>query len=347
GARENTQQFQNPATPADGVTLAVNTLRGQQYQGLNLQQIGAKWSNGDPNWAQNVSRATGIGLTDVPNLNDPATLTKLVHGIGVAEGKNLAPFTPDVINQGVQSALAGKSVNFASTAPARGTGSEGSSFTPDQIFTRNQPYVRPGATNYVTQLSPQDEQSFQAWAQKNGVHADPPTDAKSDYDMRGFWKALQAGDPKATTAVDKNDGKIHFPDTWKTPYDLTFSSDSQFANANAPTWNDKDQLVTPDGKIVFDDRNRAPYMGAAQTPSYKPLATYYQENYATIVSNAQTVAEQKWPNDPDLQDRYVTGITKNLNATIKAQDESNKADYGAVQAYVYKNNITTAAQLQG
>ncbi|MDE2020896.1 MAG: hypothetical protein KGJ13_11220, partial [Patescibacteria group bacterium] len=49
----------------------------------------------------------------------------------------------------------------------------------------------------------------------------------------------------------------------------------------------------------------------------------------------------------DLQDRYVTGITKNLNATIKAQDESNKADYGAVQAYVYKNNITTAAQLQG
>ncbi|MDE2105890.1 MAG: hypothetical protein KGL39_52195, partial [Patescibacteria group bacterium] len=86
---------------------------------------------------------------------------------------------------------------------------------------------------------------------------------------------------------------------------------------------------------------------SATTAPYKPLATYYQENYATIVSNAQAIAAQKWPNDPDLQDRYVTGITKSLNSTIKAQDESNKADYGAVQAYVYKNSITSAAQLQG
>ena len=202
GARANTQQFQNPATPADGVALTVNTLRGQQYAGLNLQQIGAKWSNGDPNWAQNVSKSTGIGLTDVPNLNDPATLTKLVHGIGIAEGKDLTPFTPDVINQGVQSALSGKPVNFSTVTPS------------------------------------------------------------------------------------------------------------------------------------------------TATAQYKPLATYYQENYATIVSHAQDVAAQKWPNDPDLQDRYVSGVTKSLNTTIKAQDESNKADYGAVQSYVYKNAVTSASQLQ-
>jgi hypothetical protein len=65
-----------------------------------------------------------------------------------------------------------------------------------------------------------------------------------------------SGDPLAKNAVDPNDGIMHFPDTWKTPYHETFSNDSQWALPSAPAWNDKDQLVAPNGGILFDDRNR-------------------------------------------------------------------------------------------
>lgn len=76
-----------------------------------------------------------------------------------------------------------------------------------------------------------------------------------DYDMRGFWKALQAGDPLAQAAIDPNDQRMHYPDYWKTPYHETFSAESQWADPKkAPSWNDKDQLVMPDGTVIFDDR---------------------------------------------------------------------------------------------
>lgn len=73
--------------------------------------------------------------------------------------------------------------------------------------------------------------------------------------MRGFWTALQQGKPIATTAIDPNDKRIHYPDYWKTPLHQTFSAESQWANpARAPAWNDRDQLVLPNGQVIYDDR---------------------------------------------------------------------------------------------
>ena len=69
--------------------------------------------------------------------------------------------------------------------------------------------------------------------------------------MRGFYKALQNGDEMAKTAVDPHDKQIHFPDYWKTPYHETFSNESQWATKGAPSWNDQDQLVLPNGTILF------------------------------------------------------------------------------------------------
>jgi hypothetical protein len=69
--------------------------------------------------------------------------------------------------------------------------------------------------------------------------------------MRGFWQSGGGG-----TAVNPNDNMLHFPDTYKTPYHQSFSAESQWALPNAPTWNSQDQLVTPDGRIVFDERNK-------------------------------------------------------------------------------------------
>ena len=88
-------------------------------------------------------------------------------------------------------------------------------------------YAKPGP--YVTQLDPQDETRFQSWVKQNQIPwQDSPT---SDYDMRGFWKAQQSGDPNA-----KRGANLHFPDTWKTPYHETFSNESKYALPTAGRW---------------------------------------------------------------------------------------------------------------
>lgn len=118
-------------------------------------------------------------------------------------------------------------------------------------YARNKGYAKEG--DYQTQLTPEQDQQFMAWIQQNKV----PFNSKlstQDYDMKGFWQALQAKDPKAVSAVDPNDNQIHYPDYWKTPYHETFSSESQWATDKAPKWNDKDQLVDSAGKVLFDDK---------------------------------------------------------------------------------------------
>ena len=129
-------------------------------------------------------------------------------------------------------------------------------------YQRNQAFMLPGDHVYNTPLSPQEEKEFRAYIadrsdpRDEGREFNP--DAKiTDYDMRGWWKAMKAGDPRAALRADENDPRmlLHRSDYWKTPYDMTFSSESQWAHPKkAPHWNDLDQLVTPDGKILYDDR---------------------------------------------------------------------------------------------
>jgi hypothetical protein len=69
-----------------GRRAASNLLGRSDYAGKTLGEIGKRWAEGDPNWAKNVSRATGIGVDERPNLTDPAVRDKLVGGIGKAEG---------------------------------------------------------------------------------------------------------------------------------------------------------------------------------------------------------------------------------------------------------------------
>lgn len=123
----------------------------------------------------------------------------------------------------------------------------------DKVYQRNQPYVAKGAAGFNTQLGPLQELQFQKWVGENKVPFD--TSAKvSDYDMRGFYGALMGGHPKAATAVNPNDNQMHYPDYWKTPYHETFSNESQWAGPVAPQWNEQDQLVAPNGRILYDER---------------------------------------------------------------------------------------------
>jgi hypothetical protein len=127
------------------------------------------------------------------------------------------------------------------------------------IFARNSAWVKPGQHTYNTPLAPKQERAFRDWLGANSVPFDPAAQV-SDYDMRGFWKGLQAGDPRAASAVDPNDNRIHYPDYWKTPYHETFSNESQWATPDAPHWKD-DQLVTKNGDVLFDDKARPGYAG--------------------------------------------------------------------------------------
>ena len=124
----------------------------------------------------------------------------------------------------------------------------------DEYYARNSKYARP-ADSYQTQLSSDEEAEFRKWAKKNKV---PYSDSKkADYDMRGFWKAAKTGDPRAASGINANDGRMHFSDYWKTPYHESFSVESQWATPMAPRWNEEDQLILPDGSIVFDERAKA------------------------------------------------------------------------------------------
>jgi translation initiation factor 6 (eIF-6) len=120
-------------------------------------------------------------------------------------------------------------------------------------FARNSAYAKPAPVNgYLTQLPAQEEASFQSWVKQNKVPFDSSSTA--DYDMRGFYKGLMSGDPHAQSSVDPNDQKLHYSDYWKTPYHQTFSAESQWATQGAPRWNRQDQLVLPNGQVVFDDK---------------------------------------------------------------------------------------------
>jgi hypothetical protein len=144
---------------------------------------------------------------------------------------------------------------------------EAGKVTPEaQNYARNSKWAKPGP--YRTDLGDQ-EGAFRQWVKDNKVPFDPTEQGPTDYDMRGFWKAAQQGDPRAQTAPNPNDGKIHYDDYWKTPYHQSFSNDSQWAQPNAPHWNDKDQLInSEDNSVVFDER--APKTPQIQSPPIQP-----------------------------------------------------------------------------
>ncbi|HLY88321.1 MAG TPA: hypothetical protein VKQ27_04995 [Acetobacteraceae bacterium] len=116
--------------------------------------------------------------------------------------------------------------------------------------------VRKPAAGYSTQLSPLDEMAYRQWVADHGVPTNPDATAPQDYDMRGFYQGLQQQNPRAQSAIDPNDSKLHYPDFWKTPLHQTLSNESQWAPPNAPSWTDDDKLVQPNGRVVFDDRNQ-------------------------------------------------------------------------------------------
>lgn len=98
------------------------------------------------------------------------------------------------------------------------------------------------------------EMQFRQWVQQNNVPFDVHA-PMSDYDMRGYWQALQRNQPMARgTEINPNDNRPHFTDYYKTPLHKTFSGESQWGDANTPRWANDSQLAAPSGKVVYDEK---------------------------------------------------------------------------------------------
>jgi hypothetical protein len=118
----------------------------------------------------------------------------------------------------------------------------------DRAFAENRRYAIDPP--WLTVLSPADEASFRAWVSANRVPFDPNAEIV-DYDMRGYW--LDEIKPGGVWDGD------HFPDTWKTPYDTTFSAESKYAIPSCPLKWEGDRLFNTDtGRLIFGAPAPAP-----------------------------------------------------------------------------------------
>jgi hypothetical protein len=109
-------------------------------------------------------------------------------------------------------------------------------------YKHNAPFAKPGP--YQTPLSPTQEAAFRHWLAQNKVQFDPNA-TLTDYDMRGFWlSGMRSGREPG--------GQVGYPDTYKTPYDTTFSGESKYATPNCPfKWVGDNLIDQRNGQLIF------------------------------------------------------------------------------------------------
>jgi hypothetical protein len=113
---------------------------------------------------------------------------------------------------------------------------------------------QPPFKSQYAQLSPLDELAFRQWVAQNQIPFNPDANG-SDYDMRGYWRGMQQGNPQAMpTQINPNDNQPHYTDYYKTPLHQSFSAGSQFAGPDAGQWINDHQLADPSGRILFDEQ---------------------------------------------------------------------------------------------
>jgi hypothetical protein len=134
----------------------------------------------------------------------------------------------------------------------------------DAAYKHNRPFAKPGP--YQTALTTAEEGAFRQWVAKNRVPFDP--NAKIvDYDMRGYWRSSGGKLP----AHGERGMPYAWPDTFKTPYDTTFSKESKYATADCPfVWQEDDNLVDQrNGQLIF---GTAPTTPGANESGYSSRA---------------------------------------------------------------------------
>jgi hypothetical protein len=132
------------------------------------------------------------------------------------------------------------------TSPSAAGGQVPTPFTQEgpqfyaQAYQQNAPFAKAGP--YQTRLPASQEEAFRQWVKSKGVPFDPNAPVV-DYDMRGYFAATGGRGWKQGS---------HFPDTFKTPMDTTFSNESKYATADNPfVWKGDYLVDRRTGQVVF------------------------------------------------------------------------------------------------
>lgn len=119
--RSGPDSFRIYDSPEAGAADAAALLR-RGYRGRNLLQIGQKWApasdgNNPGQWARVVSQYSGLPVGQVPDMEDPDVLARLLRGISWIEKEDPRRFSEDIISRGVQMALSNEGGKFHGGVP--------------------------------------------------------------------------------------------------------------------------------------------------------------------------------------------------------------------------------------
>lgn len=161
--------------------------------------------------------------------------------------------------------------------PAEGPSFYGAAYAHNRPFAVAPP-KNGGKGPYQTKLTAGQEKDFRKWVADNNVPFDP--NAKIvDYDMRGYWlNVIVTGKGKWAG------GGTHFPDTYKTPYDTTFSGQSKYATKDNPfEWKGNNLVNSRSGQLIFGADGSLKSFKASES---KLIADYRKDSNDTKLSAA-------------------------------------------------------------
>lgn len=186
-----------------------------------------------------------------------------------------------------------------------------------KAYAHNKEFAKPGP--YNTTLTAVQEQQFRKWVSANHVPFNPSASV-NDYDMRGYWLA--------TKGVGWKQGE-HFPDTYKTPYDTTFSNQSKYATANNPfKWQGNNLIDTRTGalvsgtskKIEFPSPFAYQFASATDIEREKAIASYAKKSPGLMTSLQAEILTGAKPNP------IIATARETLNTWMA--DETAKLPFG-------------------
>jgi len=138
---------------------------------------------------------------------------------------------------------------------------------------------------YNTQLSPEDEQKFNLWAQANNRVKD-----SYDYDMRGAYQELMSGQ---TQQADNG----HFTDKFKKPNHPTFSNESQYNGVDG--FSGGQWVETPKGTSFAPGQSQSKLWPADELGQYfkqtEPDITLMQPDRMDRIANGSVLPTPPMP----------------------------------------------------